>query len=136
MTRLTTLGKVSERVAELSKDCVDRLTVVKGIQFDSIETVRIDSEQHAMRPVAQQEMACRLGIPIQYLRKCPAEVQAYNFNHWIAKERHEKLLFRFDNEEVRAVFTPRYKPADHFEVLERLDSIGYGPETEVQCGPG
>ena len=35
--------------------------------------------------------------------------------------------------EVRAIFTPRYRPMDNFEVLERLDRLGYAPETRVQC---
>jgi hypothetical protein len=34
---------------------------------------------------------------------------------------------------VRAIFTPKYKPVDNFEVCERLDSMGYGPDTQVQC---
>jgi hypothetical protein len=34
---------------------------------------------------------------------------------------------------MRAVFTPRYKPVDNFEILERLDSLGYGMDTSVQC---
>ena len=59
-------------------------------------------------------------------------MQAYNMNHWIEKEKNEELFFRFDGEEVRAIFTPKYKPVDNFEVLEKLDSLGYGPDTEVQ----
>ena len=39
---------------------------------------------------------------------------------------------RFDGQEVRAVFTPRYTPADNVEVLSRLADIGVGPETKVQ----
>ena len=35
--------------------------------------------------------------------------------------------------EVKAIFTPKYKPVDNFEVCERLDSMGYGPDTQVQC---
>ena len=54
-------------------------------------------------------------------------------NFWIKKEKNEELFFRFDGEEVRAVFTPKYKPVDCFEILERLDSLGYGPDTQVQC---
>ncbi len=34
---------------------------------------------------------------------------------------------------MRAVFTPRYKPVDNFEVMTRLDDMGYGTETQVQC---
>jgi hypothetical protein len=54
-------------------------------------------------------------------------------NHWIKKEKNEELFFRFDGEEVRAIFTPRYRPVDNFEVMEKLDSLGYGPDTQVQC---
>ena len=54
-------------------------------------------------------------------------------NHWIKHEKREQLFVRFDGEEVRAVFTPRYKPVDNFEVLARLDEMGYTPDTRVQC---
>jgi hypothetical protein len=31
------------------------------------------------------------------------------------------------------VFTPRYVPMDNRAVLRKLDELGFGPETEVQC---
>jgi len=133
MQNMTTLGKVSTRVDELSKNCFDHLVPVKDVAFDSLDNVRIANEVHPMRPIAQQSIANRLGIPIQYLRKCPSEVQAYNMNHWIKEERNDELFLRFDGEEVRAIFTPKYQPIDNFEVLERLDSLGYPAETPVQC---
>jgi len=133
VTNMTTLGKVTARVDELSKNCTDHLVSVKDISFDGLESMKISNEVHLMRPIAQQSIANRLGIPIQYLRKCPPEVQAYNMNHWIKEEKNEQLFVRLDGEDVRAIFTPRYKPIDNFEVLERLDSLGYPPETPVQC---
>ena len=54
-------------------------------------------------------------------------------NHWIKNEKREQLFIRFDDQEVRAIFTPRYKPVDNFEVLARLDEMGYTPDTQVQC---
>jgi len=133
VTNMTTLGKVTARVDELSKNCTDHLVSVKDISFDGLESMKISNEVHLMRPIAQQSIANRLGIPIQYLRKCPPEVQAYNMNHWIKEEKNEQLFVRLDGEDVRAIFSPRYKPIDNFEVLERLDSLGYPPETPVQC---
>ncbi len=133
MQHLTTLGNVLERVDNLSRNCFDKLIPVGEISFDDFDTVRIAGEPHKLRRMAQQGFAYRLGIPIQYLKKSPAEVQAYNLNHWIKKERNEKLLLRFDGEEVRVVFSPKYTPVDHIEVMEKLDSNGYGPETQVQC---
>jgi hypothetical protein len=68
---MTTLGKVSERVDALSKNCRDNLVKVEDISFDGLETVRISTEAHLLSPLAQQSIACRLGIPINYLKRCP-----------------------------------------------------------------
>ena len=133
MNSLTTLGKVCEKVNQLSRNCVDRMVLVKAISFNDFSSVNIDGERFPLRNHAQQGFSYRLGIPHQYLKKCPSEVQAYNLNHWIQKEKNEELFLRFDGNEVRAVFTPRYKPVDNFEVLERLDSLGYDQSTSVQC---
>ncbi len=133
MKGMTTLGQVRDRVEELSRNCTDRLIPTQEISFDNLKTVRIAGEPHPMRPTAQSLLASRLSIPMQYLSRCPGEVQAYNLNHWIRRERNPELFFRFDGDEVRTVFTPKYKPMDNFEVLERLDGLGYGPESRVQC---
>jgi len=133
MKNLTTLGKVAEQVDQLSRNCTDKLIPLKELSFDHLETLRIANEPHTLRPIAQQSVAWRLGIPIQYLRKCPPDMQAYNMNYWVEREKHPELFFRFDGRDVRAIFTPKYKPVDNFEVMERLDSLGYGPDTQVQC---
>jgi hypothetical protein len=134
MQNMTTIGKVSERVDELSKNCFDDLVPIEDISFDNLESIKIADEVHPMRPIAQQSISYRCGIPIQYLRKCPSEVQAYNLNYWIKQEKNnDELFFRFDGKDVRAIFTPKYQPLDNFEVLERLDSFHYPPETPVQA---
>jgi len=130
---MTTLGKVFDKVDTMSKNCKDELIKVEEISFDRLESVRIGSELHRMRTIAQRSMAFRLGIPFQYLTRCPSGLQSQNMNYWMEKELNDELFFRFDGDEVRALFTPKYKPVDNFEVLERLDSLGYGPETQVQC---
>ena len=58
---MTTLGRVSERVNNLSKDCHDNLVKVEDISFDSLETVKIANEPHLLRPLAQQSAACQPG---------------------------------------------------------------------------
>jgi hypothetical protein len=133
MKTMTTLGQVSERVDELSRNCHDRMIVTREIAFEGLETVLISGEPHYLQRVAQKAISTRLGIPWEYLNRCPAEVQAYNLNHWLKHERNPELFFRFDGGEVRAIFTPRYKPVDNFEVLYRLSTLGYGPDTRVQC---
>lgn len=133
MEKLMTLEKLWDRVEALGKNCFDQHIPAQSISFLSLETVQIGLESHSLRPVAQRAFANRLGIPFHYLQKCPRDLQAENMNHWVAQEKNENLFFRFDGDEIRAVFTPRYQPVDNFQVLERLDSMGYGLETEVQC---
>ena len=133
LSTMTTLGNVWNRVDQLSRNCHDRMIPVSDISFDGLDTVRIAGEAHLLRQTAQQHVCNRLGIPAQYLRKCPVDLQKENLNYWIRRERNDELFVRFDGSDVRAVFTPRYTPVDNFEVLERLDALGYGHDTGVQC---
>jgi hypothetical protein len=132
---LTTLGEVSDRVDAMSQNCHDALVDVPAISFESVEVMKIGDERHSLRTVAQRSIAWRLGIPYNYLAKCPQELQAEQMNFWIRQEKRAQLFFRFDGEEqeVRAVFSTRYRPTDNFEILARLDEMGYTPDTKVQC---
>jgi len=133
MNNITTLENVFNRVDVLSQNCFDQNVNVNDLSFDNLDSVSIAGESHPLKTIAQRSITWRLGIPFQYLRKCPPEIQSLNLNYWIEHEKNEQLFFRFDGREVRAIFTPKYKPVDNFEVCERLDSMGYGPDTQVQC---
>jgi hypothetical protein len=133
MNKITTLEKVFNRVDALSQNCFDQYVNVKDISFDNLDSVLIAGEPHPLRTIAQRSITWRLGIPYQYLRKCPPEIQSVNLNYWIEHEKNEQLFFRYDGRKIRAIFTPKYKPVDNFEVCERLDSLGYGSDTQVQC---
>jgi hypothetical protein len=133
MSNMTTLGEVSARVENLSRNCTDHLINVLEIAFEDLDEVKIGGESHRLRTIAQKSIAYRLTIPFEYLKRCPQEVQAFNLNFWIKHEKNEQLFFRFDGQDVRAIFTPRYKPVDNFEVMERLENLGYTTDTKVQC---
>jgi hypothetical protein len=133
MNKITTLEKVFNRVDALSQNCFDQNINVKDIIFENLDSVNIAGESYSLRTIAQRSITWRLGIPFQYLRKCPDEIQSVNLNYWIEHEKNEQLFFRFDGRDVRAIFTPKYKPVDNFEICERLDSLGYRSDTQVQC---
>jgi hypothetical protein len=130
---MTTLSEVMARVESMSKNHADMNIKTKEISFDNLDTVKIGGESHSLKPIAQQSIANRLGIPIQYLRRCPEDIQAINLNHWIKYEKNEELFFRFDGGKVRAIFTPRYIPTDNMEVLRKLEALHYRLDTKVQC---
>ena len=133
MSNMTTLENVYDRVANMARTHEDRLIPVDDVSFTDLESVCISGATYNLRPIAQQSICYRLGIPIHYLRKCPVDIQQNNLNYWIKHEKNEKLFFRFDGGDVRAIFTPRYIPTDNKEVLDRLLKHGYKPNTRVQC---
>ena len=132
MSNMTTLGNVFNRVHEMSQNYHDKFIEVKEIEFRSLETISISDELHRLKPIAQMSISNRLGIPFNYLRKCPSDIQRLNLNHWLQYERNEELFFRFNGDDVRAIFTPRYIPTDNIEVLDKLKSLDYPLDTRVQ----
>ncbi len=118
----------------MSCDNWDACVPVNDISFDHLARVSIAGQSQPVKPIAARSISARLGIPYQYLQKCPKELQAENLNHWITQERNKELFFRFGSGgAVRAIFTPRYVPIDNTTVLSRLSDVGYGPDTRVQC---
>ena len=110
MHKITTLGKVFNRVDALSQNCFDQHIDVKDLSFDNLDSVKIAGEVHPMRTIAQRSITWRCGIPYQYLRKCPPDIQALNMNYWIEHEKNDELFFRYDgeDEDVRAIFTTKF----------------------------
>jgi hypothetical protein len=133
MRGMSTLGEVVSRVEEMQKHHWDQTAPVDEIRFDSLNSIRVGSDEFGLNNNAQRQLAIRLGIPFQYLQRCAPDVQAYNLNHWIKKERNENLFLRMKDENVRAIFTPRYTPIDHHQVLDEILKLGYAPETKVQA---
>jgi hypothetical protein len=117
----------------MTQTCHDSLIPVKDISFDDLDTIKIAGSTHPLKPIAQRSIAWRLGIPYNYLRKCPPEIQSVQMNYWIEHEKNEQLFARFDRNSVRAIFTPKYKPVDNMDVILEIYGMGYRPETQVQC---
>jgi len=70
--RLTTLGKVMEKVERMSVNCHDQIVPVRHIEFNDLNSIQIGREVHSLRPMAQRSLSYRLGVPFQYLKKCPS----------------------------------------------------------------
>jgi len=132
MSNITSLNSVFDRVHQMSKNHHDEFIKVKEISFESLEMISVSNEPHRLKTIAQQSISTRLGIPFHYLKKCPADIQRLNLNYWLAHERNDELFFRFNGDDVRAIFTPRYIPTDNVEVLDKLKSMYYPLDTKVQ----
>jgi hypothetical protein len=133
MSEMTTLEKVYDRAHKMTQGHHDQFINVQELSFYSLEMISISGQQHPLKPIAQQSIANRLGIPIHYLRKCPPDIQRMNINYWLEKEKNDELFFRFDGDKVRAIFTPRYIPTDNIDVLEKIKELDYPMSAKVQC---
>lgn len=84
-----------------------------------------------LRTLATNQLANRLGVPGQYLQKCPSELVAENVNHWLAEQPDRQFLVRCDGDQVRAVLSSRYSPVDH-ELLLSWVSESVGRDAQVR----
>jgi hypothetical protein len=133
MRTINTFQSVINKVKEISANYFDETIPVTDMMFHSIDRMRISGKEVAVLPSAQRLFANRLRIPHSYLVRCTAELQAGNLNAWMEKEveRRETLFCRFNGDNLRAVFTDRYKAIDHMEILSKMVEYGFNPDTEV-----
>jgi len=131
MQEMMTLENLLDRIDKESANHFDKIIPVKNIVFQDLETLKICGEPHYLKPIAQQHISNRLGVPASYLKKCPPDIQAMNLNYWLEHEKNEELFFRLDGSSIRQIFTKKFFPVDHFQILERLDQI-YNSSTLVQ----
>lgn len=121
-------------VAELQDVLTDRargfhdVTVRAGqLRYDP-ELGMIEVQGHreyGLRTLALNQIAAKLGVPAQYLRKCPWDLRAENINHWLNENRTRSFMLRCDGDEIRAVLSDRYAPVDHVPLAGWLaDSFG------------
>ncbi len=127
-----TLGEAWDRVETLSRKCHDDHINTRELRFERLDWISISGEGRRLRPTAQQEICNRIGVPAAYMRKCPPDLQERNLNFWMNSIERDELLFRFDGDDVRAIFTTQYQPVDNHMLLRRLFEMGYAPSTEVQ----
>jgi hypothetical protein len=132
MNTLHTLDEVYEVVKEKSRTHHDEHVPVSSLRFDSLHHLSIGDTKHSLTKQAQQHIANRLRIPHSYLSRCGESLQAENLNTWLDQERNENLFLRFNGNQVRAIFTPRYKPYDHADLIQFLLSNGFEGSREVE----
>jgi len=109
----------------------DELIPTSDMRFEGLDVISLAGKIYGIQPTAQKILANKLGVPIQYLRRCPDSLQATNLNHWIEKLPQEELFCRMERKELRAVFTTKYKPIDHLQIMERMLNQGFDAHDQV-----
>ena len=133
MRETTTLENAIGKVHEISQNNYDEIIPVRDMTFESMKRIDIAGRSFGVLPSAQRLLANRLRIPHSYLTRCPTELQADNLNYWIEQERKNRETFfcRFSGNQLRGLFTERYRAIDHMEVLTKMLEYGFDPSGEV-----
>jgi hypothetical protein len=129
----TTLENVMAKVHEMSLNNWDDSIAIEDMEFESLDWLLIGNNVYEVRPSAQRLIANKLRIPLQYLSRCPSDLQAVNLNHWLREEERKRDSFfcRFNSHAVRGVFTERYTVLDHTEILSKMVEQDFPTSAEV-----
>jgi len=134
MTQTASLENVIEEVHQQSMNHYDETVPVHEMEFNNLEQMWVSGKRFNVLPSAQKLLSNRLRVPFSYLARCPSDLQAKNLNYWIEQEAQQRDTFfcRFNGDNLRAVFTDRYRPLDNMEILSQMIQHGFDPSTKVQ----
>ena len=132
MDNMITLGSLYEKALNMAKNYRDELVPAGEVCFIDLAVANIGGSLYEMRTAAQQSICHRLNIPYSFLKRCPPEIQSSNLNYFLRLDESREFFIRFDKDEVRVFLSPRFKPVDHADILDRLISLGYGSDLRVQ----
>ena len=129
---MKTLSELLDQARDLAPQKVDVLCQSNDVTF-ARQSIIADPEKRVSMLVsfeqpAWEQAADKLGIPVQYLRRCPEDLRYTNLNTWSAREKNGWFVRIFDDK-VRAVLGKDYEKIDNLEVLaavaEVLDGMSY-----------
>ena len=111
----TTLAKAVELEGHVSQGNWDLNVRASQLEFPGFNRLKMQDSgaEYEMLPSAKRLISHRLRLPAEYLERCPRNLQAENLNYWLEQLGDSPLFCRFNDQGVRAFFTPRYKPIDN-----------------------
>lgn len=118
----TTLERAAEMTTAFSQGNWDWTISASSLEFKDLDHLveREDGRVFSMMRSAKRLISRRLRLPLEYLERCPRDLQAQNLNYWLRTLGDAPLFCRFQEHNVRAFFTPRYEPIDNTEIMERI----------------
>ena len=114
--------EVKEIVNRKAKDKYDEYHSPGEIEFHHFNALTINNTVYRIAQSAKRLIGYRLGVQPAYIDRCPPILQAQNLNYWLNQlDVSQELFCRFEGSILRAIFTKRYKPIDHHEIINSLD---------------
>jgi hypothetical protein len=119
--RLQSLSDVHKTLQTVSKNYHDEVIRVDcNVSFDGLSTISTPTNRFTLLPTAQKQICAKLDVPFSYINRCDNPLQSDNLNCWLQTIRGKDLFLRMDGNNIRAIFTTRYKPINNLEITERL----------------
>lgn len=131
-----TLESVTTQILESSERKNDAIVPISKISMAGDGRILLDGKQsafsHDIDPFALNQLGYRLGIPANYIQRCPTELRAENVNHWLeefnkqeaAKTEEEskgkEWFVRFLDGKIRALLSDRYAVLDNKMVMDAV----------------
>lgn len=96
----TTVAELQDVLADRARGYHDLTVRASQLRYDpEFGTIEVQGHrEYGLRTLALNQVAAKLGVPAQYLRKCPWDLRAENINLWLNENRTRSFLLRFDGD--------------------------------------
>jgi len=136
MKQHLTINQLAAQIMAEKRDRADYLADTRQLTMRDNATLEANGiGQFGVNPVAHQQIAARLGIPLAYydrMREEAPHLLANNVNIWLHREPETRLL-RTLRGNVRAFLSDRYRPLDNASLLAHvLPVLADIPEARVE----
>jgi len=112
-------------------------------QDDGSMLTTFKDKSYGMSVRAKRNLLDKVGIPVRYFDKCPTFLQKSQLDYWLSKQFGDRVYIRTSGNEIRGVFSEKYKRFDNKEIIDIAQKvfedkfkIGYATVTEALMGVG
>lgn len=133
MNPACTLTSISQRISKEASKNWDEVIDPSELRMQGGE-LHLRQLDQPSRPLkantwAEGQLCSKLGIPVNYFRKCPPILKDAQFEYWMdqlyssSNGHSPKLLLRGNGETVRGVLSERYACIDNLALIEAIDTL-------------
>lgn len=120
-----TYQEVVERTLATASQSWDKIVPATDIQLSNgmvvLHSTNGDRRELSATTWAEGQLCAKLGIPAQYFRRCPPELQDAQFAYWmdrLCESKPKPMLLRGCGETVRGILSSRYARIDNIQLVE------------------
>jgi hypothetical protein len=96
-------------------------------------TVEVAGVTLGLSSLALKQLSSELGIPANYLVKCPATLQAQNMAHWQGElSSRKRIATVIGQDHIQAITSPNFEPVANAPIFDALvELVGHGDNSKL-----